>query len=410
MKSILLPLLFANAALATLSKLGRKPQLGWNSWNSFKLNVSDELIRATADAIVDKGLAQLGYEYVVIDDGWQDDKRDPNGALRPNTTRFPHGIASTADYVHSKGLKIGIYSDAGTYTCGFYPGSHGYEELDAQTFATWGIDYLKYDNCGGFQSNTLSVQERFLKMSYALAQSGRQVFYSLCQWGNQFPWLWADQIGESYRMSGDIHKYFSKDGARVCATAYCMNQGYAGVSVLTMIRKMREIGPFSKPGSWADMDMLELGTWTMTEFEEQTHYSFWAALKSPLIIGADLNNISDTSLAILKNKEIVALNQDDGGKPISYLPDLSVEGKTQVWAGPLKSGQKQHVILALNYGSGDTDITVPISEVPGLRGISNRYALNVRDVWSRKDIGKLGDNITLSGVKPAQTKVIVVSR
>lgn len=158
------------------------------------------------------------------------------------------------------------------------------------------------------------------------------------------------------------------------------------------------------------MDMLELGTWTMTEFEEQTHYSFWAALKSPLIIGADLNNISDTSLAILKNKEIVALNQDDGGKPISYLPDLSVEGKTQVWAGPLKSGQKQHVILALNYGSGDTDITVPISEVPGLRGISNRYALNVRDVWSRKDIGKLGDNITLSGVKPAQTKVIVVSR
>lgn len=158
------------------------------------------------------------------------------------------------------------------------------------------------------------------------------------------------------------------------------------------------------------MDMLELGTWTMTELEEQTHFSFWAALKSPLIIGANLNNISDTSLAILKNKEIVALNQDDGGKAVSYLPDLSVEGKIQVWAGPLASGRKQHVILALNYGSEDADITIPISEVPGLSGVSERHTLNVRDVWGRKDIGKLGDKITLSGVKPTQTKVIVISR
>jgi alpha-galactosidase len=158
------------------------------------------------------------------------------------------------------------------------------------------------------------------------------------------------------------------------------------------------------------MDMLELGTWTMTELQEQTHFSFWAALKSPLIIGADLNNISDTSLAILKNKEIVALNQDDGGKAVSYLPGLSVEGKIQVWAGPLTSGRKQHVILALNYGSGDADITIPISDVPGLSDVSERHSLNVRDVWNRKDIGKLGDNITLSGVKPTQTKVIVISR
>lgn len=158
------------------------------------------------------------------------------------------------------------------------------------------------------------------------------------------------------------------------------------------------------------MDMLELGTWTMTELEEQTHFSFWAALKSPLIIGADLNNISDTSLAILKNKEIVALNQDDGGKAVSYLPDLSVEGKTQVWAGPLTSGRKQHVILALNYGTADADITIPISDVPGLSDISETHTLNVRDVWNRKDIGKLGDKITLNGIKPTQTKVIVLSR
>ena len=141
-------------------------------------------------------------------------------------------------------------SDGGIYTCGFYPGSYGYEELDAQTFADWEIDYLKYDNCGGFQANTLPPQERFGRMSYALKNSGRKIFYSLCEWGHQFPWLWADQFSESYRMSGDIYKSYGKDKAGVCSTAYCLNTGYAGVSVLTMIRKMRELSRFQKPGSW----------------------------------------------------------------------------------------------------------------------------------------------------------------
>ena len=185
-----------------------------------------------------------------MDDGWQSMERDNQGLLVPNATKFPDGIADTVDYVHDKGLKIGLYSDAGIYTCGFFPGSYGYEQLDASTFASWGIDYLKYDNCGGFQSNTLSVQERFWTMSQALALSGREIFYSLCQWGNQFPWFWADQMSESYRISGDIYKSFATDKSGMCKTAYCLNQGYAGVSVLTMIRKMREIAPFQKPGAW----------------------------------------------------------------------------------------------------------------------------------------------------------------
>jgi alpha-galactosidase len=142
------------------------------------------------------------------------------------------------------------HSDAGIYDCGFYPGSHGYEELDASLYAQWEVDYLKYDNCGGFQMNTLSVQERFLRMSYALKNSGREIFYSLCEWGHQFPWLWADQFSESYRMSGDIHSAYRADKSGVCTTAYCLNTGYAGVSVLTMIRKMRELSPFQKPGAW----------------------------------------------------------------------------------------------------------------------------------------------------------------
>lgn len=157
------------------------------------------------------------------------------------------------------------------------------------------------------------------------------------------------------------------------------------------------------------MDMLELGTWTMTELEEQTHFSFWSALKSPLIIGADLNNISDTSLGIYKNKEIIALNQDDAGKAATFLPDLSVENEYQVWAGPLESGRKKHVILVLNYGKESKDIEIPISAFPGLSDLASQSRLKVRDVWARKDLGRLGDKITLKGVKPTQTKVLVIS-
>jgi hypothetical protein len=143
-----------------------------------------------------------------------------------------------------------LCSDAGIYDCGFFPGSYGNEELDADTYASWSIDYLKYDNCGGFQANTLSAQDRFKLMGYALKNSGRDIFYSLCQWGHQFPWFWADQFSDSYRMSGDIMASFATDNSGVCATAYCLNTGYAGVSVLTMIRKMRELSGFQTPGSW----------------------------------------------------------------------------------------------------------------------------------------------------------------
>ncbi|EMR70226.1 putative alpha-galactosidase protein [Eutypa lata UCREL1] len=248
-----------------------------------------------------------------MDAGWQAETRAANGQQQANATTFPSGIKGVAGYVHDLGLKLGIYSDSGIYDCDFHPGSWGYEELDAYTYASWGVDYLKYDNCGGFQAGTISNQERFHLMGQALKTSGRDIFYALCQWGHQFPWYWADQIADSYRMSGDIHASFQTDNSGVCQTAYCLNTGYAGVSVLTMIRKMREIAPFQKPGSWADMDMLEVGTYTMNEFEEQTHFSFWAALKSPLIIGADITNVSETSLSILLNKEIIAISQDELG-------------------------------------------------------------------------------------------------
>ncbi|KAF6807829.1 alpha-galactosidase [Colletotrichum sojae] len=388
-----------------------KPQMGWNSWNTFKANINQSIIESTATALVERGLLKAGYNYLIMDEGWQAMKRVPDGRQEFNTTRFPDGGAAFVDHIHDLGFKVGLYSDSGIFTCGFAPGSWGYEELDAQTYAGWGVDYLKYDNCGGFHAGTHTQQERFGTMSSALRAAGRDIFYSLCQWGHQFPWYWADQVGAgSYRMSGDIHAQFSQDKAGVCQTAHCLNTGYAGVSVLTMIRKMREISPFQGGGNaaWADMDMLEIGVGgAMSEVEEQTHFSFWAALKSPLIIGADVSRIRESSLRVLLNKEVIAISQDERGEAVRYLPELSTEEKVQVWAGPVQTGPHRHVVLALNYGAEVTDIEVPWGgvgleeECPG--------GVKVRDVWAAEDLGAVEDKIVLKDVQVGQTNVLLLS-
>ncbi|RYO88596.1 hypothetical protein DL766_007239 [Monosporascus sp. MC13-8B] len=404
---MLFPLLLVSPCLA--AGLAKRPQMGWNSWNAFKSHINESVILRTADALVSTGMRVAGYEYLLIDDGWADD-RDANGYQQANASRFPNGIPAVADYTHERGLKLGIYSDAGIFGCSFRPGSWGYEEVDAATFASWGVDYLKYDNCGGFQAGTYPPQERFGRMANALRSSGREIFYSLCQWGNQFPWLWADQIGESYRISGDIYPSFSSDGAGTCKTAYCLNTGYASVSVLTMIRKMRELSYFQKPGAWADMDMLEIGNGVMTELEEQTHFSFWAALKSPLIASANLQTISRSSLDILLNEEIIAINQDDAGAAVEYVPALSTEGSTQVWVGPLSSGKSRFVILAFNEkNTTQSSIEIPLFKVP-------RFAEHVdgsgrvRDVWATRDFRQTDNNLVLEGFGPHETKVLVFSQ
>ncbi|OTB11510.1 glycoside hydrolase family 27 protein [Daldinia sp. EC12] len=398
--------LILQALLLTCAEASSKPQMGWNSWNTFKAKINESLIKDTASAMVKLGLAGTGYEYVMIDAGWQNLTRAENGQQQANTSTFPSGIKGVADYVHDLGLKLGIYSDSGIYDCDFHPGSWGYEELDAYTYASWGVDYLKYDNCGGFQAGTVSSQERFQKMGQALRASGRDIFYALCQWGHQFPWYWADQISDSYRMSGDIHASFAADKSGVCKTAYCLNMGYAGVSVLTMIRKMREISPFQKPGSWADMDMLEIGTNSMNEFEEQTHFSFWAALKSPLIIGADITNISESSLAILLNKDIIAISQDELGIAAAYIPELSTEGSIQVWGGPLSH---QYVVLALNYGNETVDIDLKLQDLPGMGQFCNSTEVKIRDVWGKKELGNSTEEVCLENVAVHQTKVLLIS-
>ncbi|KAF3356922.1 hypothetical protein VDGD_04757 [Verticillium dahliae] len=392
-------------------KRAQRPQMGWNSWNTFKLGINQTIVEGTAQALVDTGLRDAGYTYLVMDDGWQNLTRGPDGRQQANATRFPSGLKVLADEVHEKGLKFGLYSDAGIFGCGFQPGSLGYEELDAQTYADWGMDYLKYDNCGGFYGNTRPVQERFQIMSRALKNTGRDIFYAVCQWGHQWPWYWADQFTDSYRMSGDIHAKFRDDGNSVCKTAYCLNTGYAGVSVLTMIRKMREISGFQKKGSWADMDMLEVGVnRNFTLHQDQTHLSFWAALKSPLIIGADITTIRRSSLDVLLKKEIIGINQDDLGVAVSYVAELSKEDEIQVWAGPVKYKRYNHVALALNYNvvNHTADIELPWSKLPGFQGCKNGN-VRVRDVWEDKDLVSGKESITLQEVAQDQTKVLLLS-
>ncbi|KAI0156900.1 glycoside hydrolase superfamily [Xylariaceae sp. FL1272] len=381
--------------------------MGWNTWNVYKADINESALEAAINGIVRTGMQDVGYRYIIMDEGWSADERDANGNLQVNVTRFPTGVKYLADYAHKHGTKLGIYSDAGINTCGFKPGSYGYEQRDAALWASWDIDYLKYDNCGGFLGMTEGIQERFLAMAVALKNSGREVFFSMCEWGFQFPWWWADEIGQSYRMAGDIHGSFASDNSGLCKTAYCLNTGYAGTSVLTTIRKMREISRFQKPGSWADMDLLEIGNNFMSTTEEETHMAFWAALKSPLIASVNLDTISETSLDILMNKEIIAINQDELGVAINYIPGPSIEESIQIWAGPLSSAQSRFVILAFNEKNATQDISFRLSDIPGFyTAVQGNYT--VRDVWSKRYLAGVTNNIKLPNVTAHETKVLSI--
>ncbi|KAJ5751243.1 hypothetical protein N7533_008271 [Penicillium manginii] len=340
--------------------LGQTPQMGWNSWNAFKATINYTVVQEVIDLFESLGLKKAGYNYVLLDDGWSSFNRTADGYLQANATSFPRGIEALAKELHGQGLRLGLYGDSGHYTCAWRPGSWGYEERDAQTFASWGVDYLKYDNCGGFQSMTEAPQVRFSTMKNALALSGRDIFYSVCEWGYQFPWHWGGGIGHSYRMSGDITTSFTNDTSCQCKTAYCLNTGYAGCSVLTIINKMKEISQYQTQGHWLDMDMLEIGNANFTLNQQQTHFAFWAALKSPLIIGADLSKLSNDSVAILTNQALIALNQDVLGKPAIYREEFSKEGLFQVWTGKVEGG---FVVLLLNEKSYPQTVSLALSDL-----------------------------------------------
>ena len=270
--------------------LGQTPQMGWNSWNKFACNINEKLIIDVIDALNSTGLQKLGYNYINIDDCWQIG-RQKNGTIIPDPKAFPNGIKPLVDYAHSKGLKFGIYSDAGEFTCEHRPGSLGYEEIDAKTYADWKVDYLKYDNC---HNNDIDSQKRYKKMRDALKKTGRNIFYSLCNWGLDDVAKWGKDVGNSWRTTKDI-----KDNWK---------------SMIRIIDINNKWNKYAGPGGWNDPDMLEVGNGGMTSEEYKVHFGLWSLVKAPLLIGCDITNMAQETIDILTNPEVIAINQDKLGK------------------------------------------------------------------------------------------------
>ncbi len=324
-------LLGASASAQKFEGLAATPQMGWNSWNKFACNIDEKLIRETADSMVRLGLKDVGYEYVNIDDCWHG-KRDAAGNIQPDPVRFPSGMKALADYVHSKGLKLGIYSDAGATTCAGYPGSRGYEYQDARTYAAWGIDYVKYDWC---DTKGLNAAAAYTTMRDAIRTAGRPMLFSICEWGDNKPWDWATDVGHSWRTTGDIAP---------CWDCEISHGSWSSLGVLRILDKQAGLRKHAGPGHWNDMDMMEVGM-GMTEDEDRAHFSLWSMLASPLIMGNDLRTMPESTRKILANKEVIAINQDKLG--VQAWKARS-EGPIEVWAKPLANNE--WAILVLNRG------------------------------------------------------------
>ena len=300
--------------------LAATPPMGWNSWNKFGCNVSEKLIKEIADAMAASGMADAGYEYIVIDDCWQVD-RDADGNIVPDPERFPSGMKALADYIHDLGLKFGVYSCAGSLTCQGRPGSKGHQFQDALQYAKWGVDYLKYDWCSNDGQNAKAAYQT---MAEAIKASGHPIVLSICEWGENKPWEWGEGIGHLWRVTPDIRAIY--DGVF----------DWGGVGVLQCIDAAADLYPYAGPGHWNDAEMLEVGNGELTWDESVTHFSMWCMLAAPLMSGNDLREMDYKTLQILTNKEVIAVNQDPLGKQGIRFMDM---GDQEIWAKPLANGE-----------------------------------------------------------------------
>jgi len=373
--AFLLCLACVAARAQTFDQLAPTPQMGWNSWNKFQGQVSEQLIRETADAMATNGMKDAGYQYVNIDDLWQAASRDESGNLLADRARFPSGIKKLADYVHSKGLKLGIYSDAGAKTCGGRPGSLNYEEQDAKAYAVWGVDYLKYDWCN---TQGLQAPAAYKKMSDALRATGRPILFSLCEWGNSKPWLWGKGVGQSWRTTGDIYASFDQ---------VQNHPGYKDYGVLPILDMQEGLRKYAGPGHWNDPDMLEVGN-GMSVNEDRAHFTMWCMLAAPLITGNDLRHMNPETLKILTDKEVIALNQDKLG--IEALKYSATDG-VEVWFKPLANDA--WAVCFLNRNKDPHKIAFDWNSEKVTDDVSNREtkfdttAYRLRDLWQKQDLG-----------------------
>ena len=347
------------------------PPMGWNSWNTFAENIDEKLIRDTADIIVEKGLDKLGYNYVIIDDCWAEKTRDKNGRLVPDKKKFPSGMKALSDYIHSKGLKFGMYSCAGTLTCAGYPSSFEYEFIDANTFAEWGVDYLKYDFC--FKPEYVQGKTLYRRMGAALANCGRDIFFAACSWGAEKTHEWIRSTGAgSWRSTGDIFDNW-ESVKKIILQQVDRSGEYCGAGAM----------PFGGLGCFNDMDMLIVGMngkgnvgLTGCTFQEyKLHFSAWALFASPLIIGCDVRSMDETTRKILLNRDVIAVNQDRGGRQVYQTQN---DYGVHVFVRVMENGD---VVVGLFNLNDDRRRGILFSDTIGLSQNTGRTVV-FRDLWT----------------------------
>ncbi|MFD5624740.1 NPCBM/NEW2 domain-containing protein [Streptomyces sp. NPDC127072] len=374
------PVVAGDLSQAVDDSLALTPPMGFNNWNSThcRPEFNEDMVKGIADIFVEKGLKEAGYQYVNLDDCWALPSRDANGKLAPDPARFPNGISAVADYVHSKGLKLGIYTSAGTKTCNDagFPGGLGHEYSDAQQFADWGVDYLKYDNCNNQGVDAIS---RYTTMRDALRAAsrttGRPIVYSICEWGENKPWQWASDVGHLWRTTGDISD----------------NWG----SMLSILKQNLPLDEYAGPGHWNDPDMLEVGNGGMTDTEYRSHFSMWSVMAAPLLIGSDLRQASDATFDILGNKEVIAVDQDPLGRQGKV---LSSEGGRWVVAKEMRDGSRT---VALFNETGSAQRVATTARAVGL---PDAAAYTLRDLWQHRSYNTAG---AISATVPAHGTVLV---
>lgn len=361
--------------------LAMTPPMGWNSWNTFATNIDEKLVKETADIMVSSGMAAAGYNYIVLDDGWMTKERDANGDLVPDPVKFPNGMKAVIDYVHGKGLKFGLYNCAGTQTCAGYPGTRGYEYQDARFYAKLGIDFLKYDWCN---TKGITAPEAYTTMSNALKTAGRPIVFSLCEWGDNQPWEWGKPVGNLWRISGDIYPCFD------CEFKHPENWSSWGFMKIVEMRK--DIRKYSGPDHWNDFDMMEVGN-EMNDTEDKSHFAMWCMMASPLVAGNDFRKMSKETLAILTNKELIAVNQDKLGiQGFKY----SAEDGLEIWVKPLSDGNwavtflnRSDVAKKINF---DWKKHIIKDADFGYEADFSKTTFKLKDLWKNKEIGNTKKN------------------
>ncbi|QNT97053.1 alpha-galactosidase [Streptomyces griseofuscus] len=366
----------ATAAPGLDNGLARTPPMGFDNWNSTQCGpgFDEAMVEGIADLIVAKGLKDAGYRYVNLDDCWAFPLRSLTGKLVPDPVRFPHGIKAVADYVHAKGLKLGIYTSAGLRTCDLIgmPGALGHEYGDARQFADWGVDYVKYDNCNNLGVDAVA---RYTTMRDALKATGRPIVYSICEWGENKPWEWAPDVGNLWRTTGDISDSWP--------------------SMLSIVKQNLPLAPYAGPGHWNDPDMLEVGNGGMTDTEYRSHFSLWSVMAAPLLIGTDLRKATPATFDILGNAEVIAVDQDPLGKQGTVVDDT--DGS---WVIAKEMADGSRAVALFNESGTARQITTTAAAV----GLPGAGSYTLRDLWRHTEGHSAG---TITATVPAHGTVLL---